>query len=245
MLNNKANRECCDVDIRSIVAGNYEPFLYFTTANVVGLEITSEDTYAKAKGKNRIAFSNPMDGTFSIEAQIVPIQLYALLSDGTIDNKAVVAEKKTVTCETAGQLTIPEGIKAGTLFVYESGDFAGTAIEGSFTAATFTAASAENIKSGEEYDIGYIVEKTKGVKKVSLNNSKNPKAYYVTLNTFDKNEDDVISEKKITVYKAKPQKSISLSYSSDGDPASITITFTALEDKNGNVIDMVDVEDEE
>ena len=45
-MNNKANRQCADVDIRDYVTG--APFLFFNTANVGGLDIAGGETYAKA-----------------------------------------------------------------------------------------------------------------------------------------------------------------------------------------------------
>ena len=49
---------------------------------------------------------------------------------------------------------------------------------------------------------------------------------------------------RITAYKASPQRSLDLSFSSDGDPAEITITCNALVDDNGNVLDMIEISDE-
>ena len=44
----------------------------------------------------------------------------------------------------------------------------------------------------------------------------------------------------MTAYKASIQRNFELSFSSEGDPASVTITFDLLEDKNGNVLDMIE-----
>ena len=239
---NKANRQVCDVDIR--VLKTMAPFLFFDTANTTTAGFSSEDTYAKAKGANKIAFTNPMEGTLTIEAQVAPFKLYALLSDGTIDTTAVVAKKETIKCEAAGTLTIPTGAKAGTVFVYAEGDFAGTEIKGTFAGDKFTATTADEVAVDSSYEVGYLISKTTGVQKISFNNKKNPQDYFITMNTVEKDEDGVLTPYIITAYKAKPQKSLDLSFSSEGDPASVTITFSVLEDKDGNVIDMVELEDE-
>ena len=44
--------------------------------------------------------------------------------------------------------------------------------------------------------------------------------------------------------KAQPQRNFSLSQSSAGDPASITMTFDLLEDKDGNFAEIVEISDE-
>lgn len=235
---NKANRTCCDVDIR--VLSTLAPFMFFEDANVTTFGFTADEVYATSKGAKKIGFSNPLDGTMTIEAQVKPFKLYSLLSDGTIDSTAVVAEKSTIACTTAGTLTVPAEIKSGTVFVYEVGDFGGTPIVGTVAGTTFTATTAANIAVGTSYEVGYLVTKSSGIQKISFNNLKNPLDYYVTMKTVEKDEEGVVTPYIITGYKCKPQKSLSLSFSSNGDPQSVTITFSCLEDKDGNVADMIE-----
>jgi len=238
-MNNKANREVCDVDIR--VLSTMKPYLFFDTANETGLEISGDDTYAMAKGSRKIAFSNPMESTMTITAQVVPFKFYAMLSDGVIDTEAAYAEKSTIKANVAGQLTIPSGAKAGTLFVYKTGEYAETAIEGTFSGTTFTATTETNIAIGESYDVGYVVVKSTGVQKIAFNNKRNPLDYYITMLTNDKDEAGVLVPKRIVCYKAKPVRSATFTYSSEGDPVSVELQFTCLEDKDGNIVDMVEI----
>ena len=48
----------------------------------------------------------------------------------------------------------------------------------------------------------------------------------------------------MTAYKASIQRSFDLSFSSEGDPASVTLTFDLMEDTDGNVMDIIELEDE-
>ncbi|MBS5958423.1 MAG: hypothetical protein KIC73_16085 [Clostridiales bacterium] len=232
---NKANRTCCDVDIR--VLKTLAPYLFFEDANVTTFGFTADETYATSKGAKKIAFSNPMDGTMTIEAQVKPFKLYALLSDGVIDTTAVVAERKTISSTTAGELTLPEGVKAGSVFVYEEGDFGGKAVQGTVEGTKFSTAS---ILAGKSYEVGYLIAKETGVQKISFNNKKNPQDYYITMKTVEKDESGVITPYLITGYKCKPKKALDLSFSSSGDAATVKIEFACLEDKDGNVADMVE-----
>ena len=45
----------------------------------------------------------------------------------------------------------------------------------------------------------------------------------------------------MTAYKASIQRNFELSFSSEGDPASVTLTFDLMEDKDGNIFDMVEL----
>ena len=227
---NKANRQVCDVDIRSL---DRKPVLFFETANTTTQALTGESVYATAKGVKRIAFANPIEGTITIEAQVYPFELYSLISGGVIE-----------TADADGSLKVPANAMAGSVFVYKNGEFAGTEIAGTFADGTFTATVEGDIKTGEEYEVGYVATKTSGVKRIAINNSKLPKAYYITMDTEEKDEIEVLSPYKMIFYKAQPQRNFSLSQSSAGDPASITMTFDLLEDKDGNFAEIVEISDE-
>jgi len=247
--NNFANRQVCDVDIR--VLKTMAPFLKFDTANTTGVSISSDSVYAMAKGTRRIAFQNPLEGTMTIEAQVYPFKFFAMLSDGVIDNEAIYADSQTVKCETAGELslTVPTNgtIEAGTVFAYPVGEFGdeGSVIAGTFASGKFTATTAGNIKVGEEYVVGYVVTRTSSegnaVKSITFNNKRLPKDFYITMKTLDKDEDGVLTPFLITVYKATIQRNFELSFSSEGDPASVTLTFDTLENKDGNVMSFVEL----
>lgn len=241
---NKANRQVCDLYIDDYKTN--KPVLDFDTANTTTVGLTSDSVYARAKGTRKIAFNNPIEGTITIEAQIMPFKYYALFSDGTIDTSAIYADRQTVKCTTAGEieLTVPTNgtIQAGTVFAYPAGSFGDddAAIEGTFVANKFTATAASDIAVNTEYTIGYVVNRT-GVKKVAFNNKKLPRDYKITMSTVDKGEDGLFTPFKITVYKASIQRNFELAFSSDGDPATVTATFDIMEDKDGNVVDMVEI----
>lgn len=247
--NNFANRQVCDVDIR--VLKTMAPFLKFDTANTTGVSISSDSVYAMAKGTRRIAFQNPLEGTMTIEAQVYPFKFFAMLSDGVIDSTAIYADSQTIKCATAGELslTVPTNgtIQAGTVFAYPEGEFGdeGSVIAGTFAAGKFTATTPGDIAVGEDYVVGYVVSRTSttgnAVKSVTFNNKRLPKDFYITMKTLDKDEDGVLTPFLITVYKAAIQRNFELSFSSEGDPASVTLTFDTLENKDGNVMSFVEL----
>lgn len=227
---NKANRQTCDVDIR--ILSTKAPFLFFDTANTTTAGINADSVYAMAKGTRKIAFQNPITGTMTIEAQVWPFKFFSLFSDGEIQSSAAYAVTKTITCATAGTLalTAPSGqeIKAGTVFVYPEDSYgeADARIEGAFADGTFTATTAADIAKDSKYRVGYIVTRTTGVKKIEFNNKKIPKDYYITQTTLDKDEDGVYTPFVMTAYKAAIQRNFELSFNSEGDPASVTMTLT-------------------
>jgi len=220
---NKANRQVCDVDIR--ILKTMQPFLFFDTANTTTAGLTGDAVYAMKKGTRAIAFQNPIEGTMTIEAQVVPFKFYALLSDGVVETEAAYAVKKTVKATTGGSLAI-EGAKAGSVFVFKTGEYGDTPIEGTYANGTFTATTEGDIVADTNYEVGYIVVKDTGVKKVSFNNKKIPNDYFITMSTLDKDEVGVLTPFIMTAYKASVQRDFELSFSSEGDPATMTLTLT-------------------
>ena len=242
-----SNRKCGDVGIR--VLETMTPFLWFDTANVTTVSVKGDTSYAKKKGENAIAHQNPIEGTMTIEAQVIPFKLYALFGDGTVSAEGVKDVKQTITCSTAGTLAITSGdgetVKSGTVFVYPEGYFGieSKAVAGSFADGTFTATAVEDIAVDSSYEVGYLVSKSSGVTTVSIATSKIPPDYYITMLTDGKAEDDSITAINITAYKASIQRNLDLSFASEGDPQSITLTFDLLHDVNGNFLDVTEEND--
>lgn len=235
---NMANRQCCDLDIRDYVTK--APWMYADFCNTTTMGFSSDAVYAMKKGAKCIKFDNPLDGTIAMTFQVHPFSVYAMLSDGEIETSAVIAQKETVKASSTTELTITGTPVSGTVFVYAEGDLGGTAL-------TVTVADKKitgTFESGKSYEVAYLEEKTSGVKKVSFNNKKVPKYFYVQMSTLDKNEDGELVPVRITCYKGSPQRSLDLSFSSEGEPAEITITMDALVDDNGDVLDMIEITEE-
>ena len=245
---NRANRQVADVDIR--ILKTMAAFLDFRTANTTTVGLSADAVYAMAKGARRIAFPNPTEGTMTIEAQVYPFRFFALLSDGVIHNDAVYAHKATIKATTAGELPLSVGsgssIVTGTVFVYPKDEFGveGSAIEGTYASNKFTAAEPSKIAVNSEYEVGFVVSRTSGVKRISFDNKNLPQDYYITMNTLDKDEDGGLTPFLMTAYKATIQRTFDLSFSSEGDPASVTLTFDLMENKEGKILDFTEIEEE-
>ena len=82
------------------------------------------------------------------------------------------------------------------------------------------------------------------MKKIAFSNKKLPKDYYITMSTLDKDEDGMYAPFIMTAYKASIQRNWEMSFSSEGDPATVTATFDLLEDKDGNILDMIEDNEE-
>lgn len=234
---NMANRQCCDVHILDYATK--KPWMLVDFCNTTTAGFSADAVYANKKGAKDIKFDNPLEGTMKLNFQVHPFQIYALYSDGEIETSALIARRENVTGGTAGKLTLTNTPKAGT--VYAVDPETGKIIEGTVSAKEFTATTTSEIKEGTTYEVSYLEEKTAGVKKISFNNKKTPKDFFIQMETVDKDEKGNLVPVRITAYKASPNRTLDLTFASDGDPAEIEIELSVLQNEDGDVMDIIEI----
>lgn len=236
---NMANRQCCDVHILDYATK--KPWMLVDFCNTTTAGFSADAVYANKKGAKDIKFDNPLEGTMKLNFQVHPFQIYALYSDGEIETSALIARRENVTGGTAGKLTLKNTPKAGT--VYAVDPESGKIIDGTVSAKEFTAKTTSDIKEGTTYEVSYLEEKAEGIKKISFNNKKTPKDFFIQMETVDKDEKGNLVPVRITAYKASAQRNLDLTFASDGDPAEIEISLDCLTDENGEVMDIIEITD--
>ena len=236
---NRANRQVCDLDIRDFKTG--APGLFADFGNVTTAGFSSDNVYAMKKGAKAIAFNNPIEGTVSIETQLRPFKLYSLLGDGTIEKSGIIKKREVIKCTTGGELTLTGTPKDNTVFACKQGAWGEEVIDGSFSGTKFSATSSGDIAMGEYYEVGYLEVKSSGINKVTINNNKLPKDVTISMETLDKDVEGNLVPFVMNIYKATIQRNIELSFSSEGDPGTVTLTFDSLQDDEGNVMDFIEI----
>lgn len=260
----RANRQVCD-----IILYNYatkKPWLNIDFANSTGINLSGESVHAMAKGRKRISFQDPMDNTMTLEFQCFPFKLLSLFSDGTIKTDAVVSIRETVTVK-AGQssdiiatLTGPTSgtVVEGSVYAFPAGSFGETDSAYSSVAitsdpdsstppvTTWTATFTGDKKptAGDSVEIVYMVKKTSGVKRIAINDDMLAIDVAMEMKTMNKTESGTYVPLLIKIYKATVQRNFELTFASEGDPASISMTFDVLDTDDGN-IEIVELTDEE
>ncbi|WP_368221459.1 hypothetical protein [Blautia wexlerae] len=234
---NMANRQCCDVHILDYAT--MKPWMLVDFCNTTTAGFSADAVYANKKGAKDIKFDNPLEGTMKLNFQVHPFQIYALYSDGEIETSALIARRENVTGAAEGKLTLTNTPKAGTVYAVDPDT--GKIIEGTVSEKEFTATTTSEIKEGTTYEVSYLEEKTAGVKKISFNNKKTPKDFFIQMETVDKDEKGNLVPVRITAYKASPNRTLDLSFSSDGDPAEIEIELSILQNEDGDVMDIIEI----
>lgn len=243
MANNLFSKQMANREVADMIFQDYKtkkPFLYVDYANTSSQELTGETVYAYGgKGHpKKVSFSGDKGGTLTIETQIQTPKLWEMMSGGTGSTTANVMKKvnaviggtNTITLDTEDTLT------KGQVWVYDAAD---TNLE---TELEVTSVSAQTITltSGSENDpviVFYTTQKT-DVYNINIKSTSFPRAFTVYGDTYMKTTDDDILPYLFKAYKAVPQPTMSLAFSNNGDPATVTITCDLLVDDDGNLLDL-------
>lgn len=243
MANNLFSKQMANREVADMIFQDYKtkkPFLYVDYANTSSQELTGETVYAYGgKGHpKKVSFSGDKGGTLTIETQIQTPKLWEMMSGGTGSTTANVMKKVNATIGSTNTITLDteDTLTKGQVWVYDATD---TNLE---TELEVTSVSAQTITltSGTENDpviVFYTTKKT-DVYNINIKATSFPRAFTVYGDTYMKTTDDDILPYLFKAYKAVPQPTMSLAFSNNGDPATVTITCDLLVDDDGNLLDL-------
>lgn len=239
---NMANREVCDLIF--VDYATKKPFLNLDFANVTTTELTGESVFAYGgKGHpKRMAFSGERGGTITIETQIQTVKLWQLITGGEVTKSAkFVTRVEAVTDDAGTEVTLADTPVPGSVAVYAHGDDCGTELACTVSEKTVTLTTP--LSGNAKVIVYYMREVTDGVERINIKSTSFPKNFIVYGDTVMKTEDDALLPYKLTAYKVAPQSNLSLSFSNNGDPGSITITADLLADEDDNILDLILIEE--
>ena len=239
---NMANREVCDLIF--VDYSTKKPFLNLDFANVTTTELTGESVFAYGGQGHpkKIQFSGERAGTLTIETQIQTVKLWQLITGGEVSKSArfVTRVEKSVNDDGA-VIAIDDVPVSGSVVVYKADDDCGTELPCTVADKTITLTS--DLTGGDKVIVYYMQEVADKAQRINIKSTSFPKNFIVYGDTVMKTEDDEVLPYKLTAYKAAPQSNLSLSFSNNGDPGSVTITCDLMADSDDNILDLVLIEE--
>ncbi len=239
---NMANREVCDLIFADYATK--KPFLNLDFANVSTTELTGESVFAYGgKGHpKRVQFAGEKGGTLTIETQIQTVKLWQLITGGEINAAAKYVTRVEAVTDSAGAIiNLDDTPVKDSVVVYAGDDDCGTELAHTVSANKITLTS--ELAANSKVIVYYMKELTENVQRLNIKATSMPKNFTVYGDTVMKSEDDTILPYKLVAYKAAPQSNMSLSFSNNGDPASITITCDLMADEDDNILDLILIEE--
>ena len=241
---NMANREVCDLIFVDYTTK--KPFLNLDFANVTTTELTGESVFAYGgKGHpKRVQFAGESGGTITIETQIQTVKLWQLITGGEVTKSAKFVTRVEKVVESDGTtIKLDDEPVIGSVVVYADGDDCGTELACSLSSKDVTLTSPVTVTGGDKVIVYYMKEVTDKVQRINIKSTSFPKNFIVYGDTIMKTEDDEVLPYKLTAYKVAPQSNMSLSFSNNGDPGSLTITCDLMADGDDNILDLVLIEE--
>ena len=217
-----------------------EPVLYFDSLKTATTEGTAETVYAQGgEGNPRlIAWEGDKTVTFTFEDALISIEGMSILTgadliDASAENKVRIHKKAVAQATEDGSLDLGEILEGETLVTDEVFGFTvdanGEIIErlGKATVVdnsmTFAGGSLEG---SESVLVDYYVEKSTGVKEISITPDKFAGSFYIEGDTlFRRQSDGRDLAAQMIIPNAKIQTAFTFEMSPSGDPS--TFTFTA------------------
>jgi len=240
---NFANREVANLIL--VEYANKKPFLFCDFANATATGFTATRVFAKGGwgAPNRVQFDGEKAGTLTITTQIMPAKLFSLLTGSDLQKAGKYLKREKLVAADDG-LTLHNIPQNGTVQVFAAEDDGGVEIE---TTVAEKVVSGEGLTAGESYVVYYYVElgEEDGAQIIKMKSDTFPKAFAIYGELPMKNENDEICKTKLVYYKAAPQANFNMSFANSGDPTSLEIVFDIMADSEGNVYDMIFVDDEE
>lgn len=239
---NMTNREVCDLIFADYASK--KPFLNLDFANVSTTELTGESVFAHGgKGHpKRVQFAGERGGTMTIETQIQTVKLWQLITGGELCKTAKFVAREEVTVGAEGTITLKGTPAKDSVVVYAATDDCGTELKVASVEGQTVTLEGE-ITENSTVIVYYMKELTSGVQRINIKSTSFPKNFVVYGDTVMKTEDDEVLPYKLVAYKVAPQSNMSLSFSNNGDPASITITCDLMADKDNNILDLILIEE--
>lgn len=239
---NMANREVCDLIF--VDYSTKKPFLNLDFANVSTTELTGESVFAHGgKGHpKRIQFSGERGGTITIETQIQTVKLWQLITGGEVSKTAKFVARVETTVGTGGTaITLNDEPVSGTVIVYKADDDCGEEVACTVAAKEITLTTA--LTEGDKVIVYYMKEVKDKVQRINIKSTSFPKNFIVYGDTIMKTEDDEVLPLKLTAFKCAPQSNMSISFSNNGEPSTLSIVADLLADDDDNILDLVLIEE--
>lgn len=246
-LGRYGSREILKLQIFDAVTN--KPLMYFDYANTATQEWSASRVYATGAGVRRIAWDGDKEESLTVETQVFTMQHLALLAGEDIKSGAqniYKTEILQVTDDGSGgkQITLSKtpvgGVNNIAVYKYVNGIITEEQDVISVDGNVVELSSLSTVNIGDEVEVYYQYQVT-DARKLQFTAKGFPRYVKMVGDTLYQDElSQTVAAAQIIYHKAKMQPNFSVSMSSTGDPASLSLVFDLFPVK----IDGIDVSTE-
>lgn len=232
-----AIKDACDVFL--LERSTRKPRLFSDYANSTNLAFTSDRTFARAKGVNKIAFDSNRQGTFNIEFEVFDLAWISVLL-GATDAKETVGliQREVLTLGATKNVTLANEPKVGSLAIFTldrdnrthvkeqevTTDYSITAKEITFTTLT----------EGTKVVAYYMLDTETPVRTFRISADKFAENFIIIGKTEVKNEFGELEYMNLEITNCTPQSNMEITFSTDG-VTTVSAQFDLLADENNEM----------
>lgn len=238
-MNNYAINEALNV----VLKRKGIPVLFSDYANTTGLDFTSDQVYAKAKGVDTIRFDKNRKATCKFDFEIFNMKYIAIFLGANQEKGASeISKVETSTVDALNKFTVQGTPIVDSLIAFTTEADGRTHKEQLTTTVSgsqVTITSPSSVPEGTPVIAYYLTATGEGTVKTTINANKFAEEYQIVGETVSK---DVLGELvpiEFNIYRAVPQGNISLSF---GDAVStLSVTFDILPDPQKDLVDIKEI----
>lgn len=248
-VNTYGIREVADLTFFDMTTN--KPFLHIPYALTNTNEHTAQVTYARG-GKNnakRLAFDSNRDSKLKITTQLFDFRIISMLAGAdVISGSANIFKREELSIvDNTGnkEITLTKTPLTDSITVFPSAND-GNAGEELVKTTDYTVSgdvltiTKAGVNDGDKFVIYYQFSSDESAEKISFKTNKFPVTCKIVGDTLIKNEATNQDEPfQMVVYKAKPLADFNLNMASEGDPATLELTFELMSDGSNNFIDYI------
>lgn len=238
-MNNYAINEALNVTLKE----KGVPVLFSDYANTSGLDFTSDQVYAKAKGVDTIRFDKNRKATCKFDFEIFNMKYIAIfLGANQEKGTSEISKVHTGTVGKLSKFTVQGTPVLNSLVAFTTETDGRThkeALTVTVSGSEVTITTPSSVPEGTPVIAYYLTLTGESTIKTTINANKFAKEYQIVGETVSK---DVLGELvpvEFNIYRAVPQGNISLSF---GDAVStLSVTFDILPNTNKDLVDIKEI----
>lgn len=232
-----AIKDACDVFL--LERSTRKPRLYSDYANSTNLAFTSERTFARAKGVNKIAFDSNREGSFNIEFEVFDLAWISILLGATDTKETVgIIEREVLTVGALKKATLANEPKNGSLAIFTvDRDNRTHLVEQELTTDyTITAKDITftTLEEGTKVVAYYMLDTKTPVRTFRVKADKFAENYIIIGKTEVKNEFGDLEFMNLEITNCSPKSDMEITMSTDG-VTNVSAQFDLLADENNEM----------